>query len=178
MDGECILEFKLVHQLKDMNNSYPSNHADFDIEFIQLLSCAVFKKVEIIECIKKQSLKCFNVAKLQFIKSKSRCGFFLANTCTIFHFENFFILRNIRRACWCGQKTIEGFSRINVQSYREYILINLCICYRFNYVASKIELFIIHQINYQVISYGIRHLKCHESFVLNVQRLLGLCLKN
>lgn len=54
-----------------MNVSYPQTNADFDVEYVFHLAVAVFQILEIEGFLEEDNLKCFNVQRLKFIKSKS-----------------------------------------------------------------------------------------------------------
>lgn len=59
-----------IRKLKNWNESYPQNNLDYDIIFIYHLAVAIFKDVEIKGFLKKNTLKCFDVERLRFVRSK------------------------------------------------------------------------------------------------------------
>lgn len=66
-----------VRKLKNMNESYPQNNADYDIEFIYHLAYAIFKDEEIKRFLDERKLICFGKERLRFVKSKLQVSFYL-----------------------------------------------------------------------------------------------------
>lgn len=64
------VEAKTIRKLKNLNESYPQNNVDHDIEFIYHLAVAIFKDMEIKGFLEEKNLKCFDVARLRFARSK------------------------------------------------------------------------------------------------------------